>query len=199
MATSLSIADNEYDYYIRKKELDQQYEMQRMGALDPAMRQRGLAPPQMSNGSMDAENERIRLATAARRRDILLLLWGSIMEMTPYAKALRLGKKALDELLIPTKVRKARKQAELEMCKLEEEIAIKQVDLHNMCAAENLNFAKILTLQDDIFILERKQKQYKTLLDQMFPDEWTSGSQLKPLLGSLLNTSPEGNGQPLQC
>ena len=91
------------------------------------------------------------------------------MKLTPYAKALKMGKKALQEALVPVKVKKAKKQAELEMCKLEEQIAVKESNIHDVCTSEAVNFAKIIELQDDLMLLKRKMEQYQTILDEMFP------------------------------
>jgi len=91
------------------------------------------------------------------------------MKLTPYNEALKMGKKKLNELLVPVKVNRAKKQAELEMCKLDEEIATKQAALHDVCTSENIDFAKIIEMQDDLAILERKRNQYETILAEMFP------------------------------
>jgi hypothetical protein len=93
------------------------------------------------------------------------------MKLTPYKKALTCGKKALDKLLVPVKVNKAKKQAELEMCKLEEEIATSEVALHDLCTREEVNFSAIIALQDKLALVQRKKKQYDKILTEMFPEE----------------------------
>jgi hypothetical protein len=91
------------------------------------------------------------------------------MKLVSYSEALKLGKEKLKEALIPVRVNKAKKQAELEMCTLEEKIAVKEAALHEECCKEELDFAKIIELQDNIGLLERKRTQYKKILEEMFP------------------------------
>lgn len=92
------------------------------------------------------------------------------MAIVSYAEALKAGKKKVDEMLIPTRVRRARKQAELEMCRLEEEIAEGESSLQRMCMQEEINFASIISLQDKIALLNRKREQYAELIEKMFPE-----------------------------
>ena len=93
------------------------------------------------------------------------------MQLESYSKILKMGKKKVAETLIPVRVNKARKQGELEMCKLEENIAIKQVSIQEECSKEDVNFPKIITLQDELALLERKRKQYDKILQEMFGEE----------------------------
>ena len=92
------------------------------------------------------------------------------MELPCYKEALKMGKEKIGELLVPAKNKRAQKQAELEMCKLEEELATKQTELHEQCCREGVSFPKIIELQDSIALLERRIKQYGIILSQMFPE-----------------------------
>jgi len=93
------------------------------------------------------------------------------MKMPSYADALKMGKEKLKEALIPVRVKKARKQAELEMCNLEEQVAVKEAAISDACTSEDLNFKKIIELQDDLAMLERRQRQYESILKEMFPED----------------------------
>ena len=93
------------------------------------------------------------------------------MELPAYKDALKMGKEKLGEMLVPVKATRAKKQAELEMCKLDEELATKQADLHEECCKEDVSFPKIIEMQDAIALLERKKKQYQKILDEMFPED----------------------------
>jgi hypothetical protein len=97
--------------------------------------------------------------------------WRLNMKLTPYRQALKYGKEKLGELMVPVKVNKAKKQAELEMCKLDEEIATSQVSLHDLCTQEEVNFPAIIAIQDKLGLLARKREQYEAILSQMFPDD----------------------------
>lgn len=81
-----------------------------------------------------------------------------------------MGKDKLEEALVPVRANKAKKQAELEMCELEEKVATKQTALHEECSKKELDFKKIIKIQDDLALLERQLKQYKEILQQMFPE-----------------------------
>ena len=91
------------------------------------------------------------------------------MKLPTYSEALKMGKEKVGELLIPCKIKKAQKQAELEMCKLEETIATKTEAIQTACTKETVDFPNIIKLQDELALVERKLKQYKSILDQMFP------------------------------
>ena len=72
------------------------------------------------------------------------------MKLKSYRECLKLGKEKVGELLIPAKVNRAKKQAELEMCKLEEQIATKQQALNEECTSDEVSFSKIVEAQDEI-------------------------------------------------
>lgn len=93
------------------------------------------------------------------------------MKLPAYKDALKMGKEKVKEVLAPVKAKSAKKKAELEMCKLEEDIASREADLHEECCKEDVSFPKIIELQDKIALLQRKQKQYQKILDEMFPEE----------------------------
>ena len=93
------------------------------------------------------------------------------MKLTPYQKALKMGKEKLSEMLVPVKVNRAKKQAELEMCKLDEEIAVKEAEIHELCTSENVDFAKLIDKQNSLALTERRREQYEKILAEMFPDE----------------------------
>jgi len=93
------------------------------------------------------------------------------MKLKSYRDVLKMGEKKLKDALIPVRVKRARKQAELEMCKLEEDLANKEASLHEECAKEDVSFKKIIEMQDSIGLLNRKMKQYQQILDEMFPED----------------------------
>ncbi len=93
------------------------------------------------------------------------------MELPSYKEVLSMGKEKLKEAMIPVRFNKARKQAELEMCKLDEELAVQSATLQDVCSKEDVNFPRIISLQDELCLLERKKEQYQQILDQMFPEK----------------------------
>lgn len=92
------------------------------------------------------------------------------IKLLSYSEALKMGKEKLRAALIPIKVMKAKQQAKLEMCKLDEQIAVKTDDLHTVCSKDDVRFSKIIDLQDDLMLLIRRKDQYQTILDEMFPE-----------------------------
>lgn len=93
------------------------------------------------------------------------------MQLIPYKKALSMGKEKLAKALVPVRVLRAKKQAELEMLKIEEEIATLEAGIVEVCTAEQPNFAKIIDKQDELGLLERRKGQYQKILDEMFPED----------------------------
>ena len=93
------------------------------------------------------------------------------MKLTPYKEALKMGKEKMSNMLAPVKAKRAKKQAELEMVKIEEEIATAEATIHEECAKEDVSFPKIIELQNKLGLLERKQQQYEKILLEMFPEE----------------------------
>ena len=93
------------------------------------------------------------------------------MKLPKYKDVLKMSKDAVKDVLVPVRASRAKKQAELEMCKLDETIAVKQAELHEACTQEEVNFSEIIEMQDTIALNQRKKKQYQKILDEMFPDE----------------------------
>jgi hypothetical protein len=93
------------------------------------------------------------------------------MKLMSYKDALKSTKEAIKEALVPVRVKRAKKQAELEMLSIEEELATKTADLQEECTKEDLDFKKIIRLQNAIALKERELNQYRDIIDQMFPED----------------------------
>jgi len=93
------------------------------------------------------------------------------MTLPVYRDVLKMAKEKIDDALAPVRVNRARKQAELEMARLDEEIATGTARLHELCCQKEINFSGLIAQQDAIALTERKQRQYQTILDEMFPEE----------------------------
>lgn len=93
------------------------------------------------------------------------------MKLMSYSEALKMGKEKIREALVPVKVRKARQQALLEMCQLDEKISVLECDIQEMCSNEDVVFSDLIEKQDDLALLERKKAQYQKILDEMFPEK----------------------------
>lgn len=80
-----------------------------------------------------------------------------------------MGKEKVDATLAPIRANKAMKQAELEIAKMEEEIANQEAKVYELCTKIDLDFHAIIEAQDKHALTERKIEQFKKLIKEMFP------------------------------
>jgi hypothetical protein len=92
------------------------------------------------------------------------------MKLPKYKDVLKMAKDVIDDTLAPVRTMRAKKQAELEMAKLDEEIATQEAKIHELCCEKEINFAGLIDKQDKLALTQRKKKQYQKILDEMFPD-----------------------------
>lgn len=92
------------------------------------------------------------------------------MKLPAYKDVLKMAKEKVDDALAPVRAMRAKKQAELEMAKLDEEIATQTAKIHEICCEKEINFANLIEKQDQLALTERKKKQYQKILDEMFPE-----------------------------
>jgi len=92
------------------------------------------------------------------------------MKLPTYKDVLKMGEDAVKQTLAPVKAARAKKQAELEMCKLDEQIATLEAEIHEMCCSVDIDFSEIIDAQDELALVERRKAQYKKILVEMFPE-----------------------------
>ncbi len=92
------------------------------------------------------------------------------MKLKPYKEMLKWGKEKVDEALAPVRAHKAKKQAELEIAKMDEQIATKESKIQELCTEKELDFHKIIAAQDELALMERKKKQFGKIIEEMFPE-----------------------------
>lgn len=90
--------------------------------------------------------------------------------LKPFAEILSMSKEKLAIALAPIRARKVRSQAELEMAKLDDEMVRLESSLQEQCAKEDISFPSLLDNLDKMALLERRKKQYKKVLSELFPD-----------------------------
>lgn len=90
------------------------------------------------------------------------------MKLPKYNDILKMTKEKVDATLAPIRVAKAKAQANLEMVKLDEQIATLEAEITEACCKSEISFPSIIEKQDRLALLERKKKQYQEILDQMF-------------------------------
>lgn len=92
------------------------------------------------------------------------------MKLPVYKDVLKMAKEKVDDTLAPIRAMRAKKQAELEMAKLDELIASQEARIHEACCNKEIDFPNIIELQDNMELIKRKKKQYQKILDEMFPE-----------------------------
>jgi len=97
------------------------------------------------------------------------------MKLKPFAELVGLSKEKLSAALAPIRARKVRSQAELEMAKLDDELIRLEAEVQEMCAKEEIEFAKLLDKLDKAALLERRREQYENVLEQLFPSKSVTG------------------------
>ena len=93
------------------------------------------------------------------------------MKLKPYKEILAMAKEEVDETLAPARANRAKKQAELEIAKMEESIASQEAKILELCASKELDFNKIIEAQDKYALTERKIKQFTQIIKEMFPSK----------------------------
>lgn len=92
------------------------------------------------------------------------------MKLKPYREILKMAKDKIDESLAPVRAHRAKKQAELEIAKLEEKMATKEAKVHELCSEKEINFEAILNAQDEYALMERRKKQFVKVIEELFPE-----------------------------
>jgi len=90
------------------------------------------------------------------------------MKLKSYKEYLRMTSDAIKQTLVPVRVIKAQKQAELKIAELDEKIASKEAYINELCTKDELNFDAIINAQDECALLERKKKQLEILIAELF-------------------------------
>lgn len=91
------------------------------------------------------------------------------MELLPLKKILEMSKDKLKETFIPIKCAMAKKQAEIEEIKIDEEIMALKMKTQDLFLQDKICFPDIICNLDEIALLERKKDQYSGLIKQLFP------------------------------
>lgn len=93
------------------------------------------------------------------------------MNLKPYKEILKMAKEKIDETLAPVRATRAKKQAELEICKMDEEMASAEAKIFELCAQKDIDFNAIIKAQDEYALMERRKKQFQKIIVEMFPEE----------------------------
>lgn len=91
------------------------------------------------------------------------------MKLKPFKELIAMSKEKLDEAMAPIRARQVRSQAELEMARLDADLLTNEGEVQEMCCKKEINFPSLLDKLDKIALLERRKKQYASVLNQLFP------------------------------
>lgn len=80
-----------------------------------------------------------------------------------------MGKEAVNAALAPVRTRAAKKQGELELCKIEERIATLEGKITEVCAQNPICYDSILDAIDDLDLAERRRVKLEAVLVELFP------------------------------
>lgn len=98
------------------------------------------------------------------------------MQLRPLSDILKMSKEKLEELLVPTRVRKMRAKADLECAKLEEKQASLEAEITKLCTAADIDFDKLTDKMDELELCTRKAGQLQSIVDQLFPTASQTGA-----------------------
>lgn len=93
------------------------------------------------------------------------------MKLKPYKEVLKMAKEKVDETLAPVRVLRAKKQAELEIAKMDEKMATQEAAITELCCQKEINFDAIIKAQDEYALMERRRKQFVKIIAEMFPED----------------------------
>lgn len=93
------------------------------------------------------------------------------MKLTAYKKILKYSKEKIQDALAPIRANQAKKQAELEIAKLEEKIATAESNIQEICSEHPLDFNKLIAAQDEHALMERRKKQLQKIIKELFETE----------------------------
>ncbi|MDD5355110.1 MAG: hypothetical protein PHY56_01010 [Candidatus Omnitrophica bacterium] len=93
------------------------------------------------------------------------------IKLHPFKDILKMAKEAIDDSLAPIRANKAKKQAELEVAKMEEQMASQEAKVYEICSKKELDFNALIEAQDQYALMERRKNQFIKIIDELFPKE----------------------------
>lgn len=91
------------------------------------------------------------------------------MKLKPFKELIAMSQELKDKALAPIRAKQVQTKAELEMSKLEEKLVSLEVETQELCAKKEIDFDKLIKLMDEHALTERRHKQYKQILADLFP------------------------------
>ena len=93
-----------------------------------------------------------------------------MFKMKSLKEVLGMTKDALNLSLAPIRARRIKAQAETEMSKLEEKLVTLEARITQDCTSDTIDFNSIISKLDDYALTDRRIKQFKKILADLFPE-----------------------------
>jgi hypothetical protein len=90
-------------------------------------------------------------------------------KLKPYSEVLKMSKEEIKELMIPIRAKQTKKQIELKLYEIEEEIMRNEANVQNICSRYPLEIEHLIDAQDTLALMDRKHKKLQQMLDELFP------------------------------
>jgi len=92
------------------------------------------------------------------------------MKLRPFKELMAMTQEKVDAALAPMRARKVKAQAELEMAKLDERMAVTEAEIQEICSKKDINFDSLIKKLDEFALTERRKKQYTKIINELFPE-----------------------------
>lgn len=93
------------------------------------------------------------------------------MALLKYKDVLILCKEKVKEALAPLRAREMKKKAELEVCKIDSQIAEKEQKIQEIASEYPIDFHKMIDAIDDLDLIKRRKEQFEQIIDEMFGED----------------------------
>lgn len=90
------------------------------------------------------------------------------MSLLKYKDVLILCKDKIKEAMAPLRAREMRKKGELEVCKIDSDIAEKEQKIQEYASEYPINFDKLIDALDELELVKRRKEQFEKIIDEMF-------------------------------
>ena len=91
------------------------------------------------------------------------------MKLKSYKEMLTSGQAAIDKALAIPRAAKAKKEAELKIVTIDEQVVTQELKIAELASQTKLDYDKIIDAQDELALLIRRRAQFEELVVQLFP------------------------------
>ncbi len=93
------------------------------------------------------------------------------MALLKYKDVLVLCKDKIKEALAPLRAREMKKKAELEVCKIDSQIAEKEQKIQEIASEYPIDFHRMIDAIDDLDLITRRKEQFEQIINEMFGED----------------------------